>query len=384
MKPVTIVAALVLGSASLLSLGVHPILLGGLEEAGRLSKAGIGQTATLELFCLALGAAIGGYRMGRSAMRVKTAIVTLGLVAINIATAQAETMAMVLLSRAIAGFLSGLLYGAANAIIVRSDNPDRLTGILVGGSMIPSVVLAYVIPVFLIPDFGIGAGFYALAACMIVASVFVVGLVDKVSVLERSERIQGWFNLPLILFAVAIVLQSGGLGAAWAYIERLADQHSFGPSVVGLAVAGSLGSQVAAAWSSAWIVPKVPKSPALLLLAVTQAGFIALCIVTDSSAAFITSVCIFGGAAAAMQAFQVAQIIALDPTRRTAVLVSPLILFGNGSGPLIASFVTTEVDVRGGSWAAAVMTAASALFFLASLFRFSRTNTRSPLPSAYS
>lgn len=384
MKPVTIVAALILGSASLLSLGVHPILLGGLEEAGRLSKAGIGQTATVELFCLALGAAIGGYRMGRSAMRAKTAIVALGLVAINIATAQAETMAMVLVSRAIAGFLSGLLYGAANAIIVRSDNPDRLTGILVGGSVIPSIALAYVIPVFLIPEFGIGAGFYALAGCTIVASVFVIGLVDRVSVLERSERIQGRFNLPLILFAAAIILQSGGLGAAWAYIERLADQHNFGPQVVGLAVAGSLATQVTGAWLSAWIVPKLPKSPTLLLLTMTQAGFIALCIVTDSSVAFIVSVCMFGGAAAAMQAFQVAQIIALDSTRRTAVLVSPLILFGNGCGPLIASFATTEVDVRDGGWAAAAMTAASALVFLASIVRFARSIGKSRLPSAYS
>lgn len=273
-------------------------------------------------------------------------------------------MSMVLLDRAFAGFLAGLLYGAGNTIIVRSSNPHRLTGILVGGSMIPSIALAYLIPVHLIPKFGVGAGFYALALSTLVASLFAIGLENKVSQLQRPERSYGRLNLPLILFAGAVVLQSCGLGAAWAYIERLANQHGFGPSIVAMAVAGSLASQVVAAWLSAWIVPKIAGWMALLALTCAQAGFIALCIATASSPTFVLAVCLFGSAASAMQAFQVAQILVLDPTRRTAVLVSPLVLLGNGFGPLIASFVTTEADVRGGAWAATIMTSMSVVAVL--------------------
>ena len=381
MRPSTIGGALVIGSVSLLSLGLLPILLGGLEEAGRLSKAGIGQAAMLELFGLALGAAVGGYWMGRGAMRLKTATAALGLAAVNVATAHAATAAIVLADRAAAGLLAGLLYGATNAIIVRSTNPDRLTGVLVGTSMAPAIALAYLTPVLLIPQFGVGAGFYALAAGMLVASLFAIALVDRVSSLERPERTRGPLNGSLLVFGGAIVLQSCGLGAAWTYIERVADQHGFSPSVVGLAVAGSLASQVAAAWLSAWVVPKIAKWPALMVLIAAQTGFIALAILTGSPAAFIAAVCLFGSAASAMQAFQVAEIITLDTTRRTAVLVGPMILFGNGLGPLVASFATSEADVRGGSWAAVAMTAASALLYVVCASRSAHPRAASLLGS---
>lgn len=382
MRPSTIVGALVVGSTSLLSLGLLPILLGGLEETGRLSKAGIGQAAMLELFGLALGAAVGGYWMGRGAMRIKAATAALGLAAINIGTAHADTAAIVLLDRAVAGLLAGLLFGAGNAIIVRSTNPDRLTGILVGGSMAPQIALAYLIPVLLIPKFGVGAGFYVLAFGMLVAALAAIALVDRVDKLDEPTRARGHLNCSLLLFVGALVLQSCGLGAAWAYIERLANQHGFSPSVIGLAVAGSLASQVAAAWLSAWVAPKTARWPVILVLVATQTAFIALAILTGSPVTFIVAVCIFGSAPSAMQAFQVAEIIALDATRRTAVLVAPLILFGNGLGPLVASFITTQADVRGGTWAAVAMTAAAALLYVVSASRSARNTGAVRLPAS--
>ncbi|WP_087002229.1 hypothetical protein [Rhizobium sullae] len=365
MSPTTIFGAIIIGTASLLSLGVLPILLGGLNDAGLLSKAGIGQAATLELFGLTLGATVGGYWMARGAMRLKTAATALGLVAVNVANAHAETTAAVLLDRAVAGLLAGLLFGAANAIIVRSNNPDRLTGILCGASVVPQIGLAYLFPVVLIPTFGVAAGLYALAAGALIAALFAVTLVDKVSVLERPERTGYRFSGAVMLFGGATVLQAAGLGAAWTYIERVATQHGLSPSVIGLAFSASLASQVAASWLSALLVPSMAKWPSLLMLVLMQAGFIALAILTDAPTAFIVAICLFASAACALQAFQMAEIVRLDTTRRAAILILPMILFGNGLGPLIASFATTEVDVLGGGWAAVAMTAASLLLYVA-------------------
>ena len=383
MRPSTIAAALVIASLSLLSLGVLPILLGGLEQAGRITSAGIGQAAMLELFGLALGAAVGGYWMGRGNMRLKTAAAALGLAAVNIATAHAPEMTLVLMERAVAGLLAGLLFGAGNAIIVRSKDPDRLTGILCGASVVPSITLAYLLPVVVIPKFGIEAGFYALSAGALVALVFSVGLVDRVAKLEQPEHVPARLSWRLAIFAGALLLQSGGLGAAWTYIERLANQHGFSPSVIGLAIAGSLASQVAAAWLSAWVSPKVDKWQALLLLAVVQTGFIVLAILTGAPASFIAAVCLFGGAAAAMQAFQVAGVITLDTTRRTAVLVAPMILLGNGIGPLIASFFTAHGDVSGGAWTAVTMTSFAAFLYVAFALRSSRSLARPAYTGAH-
>jgi predicted MFS family arabinose efflux permease len=312
-------------------------------------------------------------------MRLKTAAAALGLVAVNIANAHAATTAVVLLDRAIAGLLAGLLFGAANAIIVRSNNPDRLTGILCGASVVPQIGLAYLFPVLLIPTFGVAAALYALAAGGVIAALFAVTLVDKLSGLEKPERMGTHFSGAVLLFGGATVLQAGGLGAAWTYIERVASQHGFDPSVIGLAFSASLASQVAASWLSAWLVPKMAKWPTLLMLVLAQGGFVALAILTDLPTTFITAVCIFASAACALQAFQMAEIVRLDKTRRAAVLILPMILFGSGLGPLIASFATTELDVIGGGWAAVAMTATSFLFYAACASWSKRQRTTSLL-----
>ncbi len=364
MNPFTIFGAMVIATASLLSLGVLPILLGGLDEVGRLGKAGIGQAATLELFGLALASAVGGYWMGWGGMRLKTAAAALGLVAVNVATAYAGSEVSILFDRAMAGLLGGLLFGAANAIIVRSDTPDRLTGILNGASVIPQIGLAYLIPVVLIPRFGIEAGFYTLAAGALVAALFAGTLVDRVDTLVEAERTPIQISGELILFGLATVLQSGGLGAAWTYIERVASQHGFSPSVVGLAFSVALAGQVVGAWLSAWAVPNTAKWPTLFLLVLAQATSIAVAVLISMPTAFIVSVCVFASVAAAAMAYQMAQIVRLDATRRAAILILPMILFGTGLGPLLASFATTEVNVLGGCWVAVAMTTISLVFYV--------------------
>jgi hypothetical protein len=364
MNPVTIFGAMVIGTASLLSLGVLPILLGGLDEAGRLSKAGIGQAAMLELFALAFGSAAGGHWMARGSMRLKTVAAGIGLAAVNVATAYSVSETVILLDRAIAGLLGGVLFGAANAIIVRSKNPDRLTGILVGASVIPQIGLAFLIPVALIPRFGIEAGYYALAAGALVAAAFAITFSDRATPSVAGERARIPFSGPMVLFAVGTVLQSGGLGAAWTYTERVADQHGFSPSVVGLAFSSALAGQVGGAWLSAWMVPKIAKWPTLFLLVFAQAASIALAILLALPIAFVIAVFVFASVASAAMAFQMAQIVTLEPTRRAAALILPTILFGNGLGPLLASFATTDVNVLGGCWVAVAMTSVSLVLYI--------------------
>lgn len=360
MKASAICGALVAGSAALLSLGVLPILLGGLVEAGRLSQAGVGRAATLETLGLALGAGVGAHWMGRGSMRLKTASAAFALAAVNVATAHTASSAAVLLDRAAAGLLAGLLLGAANAIIVRTQTPHRLSGAMLGLSTLPQILAAYLLPVVVVPRFGVTAGFYLLAAGVLLAALCAWTMVDAVEPLERPRHNTARTSLPLLLFAGAVVLQSGGIGAAWTYVERLAHQQGFSPSTVGAAVAGGLACQLSGAWLSAWLSPRAPKWPSLLTLILLQTGFMALAVTTRAPAAFIASVCVLTGAPAAMQPFQVAEIIALDPTRRAALLVGPMILVGNSFGPLAASFAMTDSDVVTGFWTAILMTAAAA------------------------
>ena len=101
-KMSAIAGALCIGAASLLSLGILPILLGSLVEAGRLTQAGVGQAAMLETFFLAFGAAFGAFWMGQGAIRTKTGIAALALAAMDIVTAHAGSTQAVLVDRTVA------------------------------------------------------------------------------------------------------------------------------------------------------------------------------------------------------------------------------------------------------------------------------------------
>jgi fatty acid desaturase len=70
-----------------------------------------------------------------------------------------------------------------------------------------------------------------------------------------------------------------------------------------------------------------------------------------------------------MQPFQIGEMIVLDKTRQAALLVGPMILFGNGLGPLIASGFTTETDVHLAFWSGVAMTAVSAALYMFAAYR---------------
>ncbi|HEY1709851.1 MAG TPA: fatty acid desaturase [Rhizomicrobium sp.] len=368
-KMSAIAGALCIGAASLLSLGILPILLGGLVQAGRLTQVGVGQAAMLETFLLACGAAFGAFWMGQGAIRMKVRVAALALAAINVATAHATSTELVLVDRTVAGLFAGLLLGAANAIIVRGKNPGRLAGILLGLGMLPQVAAGYLMPVYLIPAFGPAGGFYALAAGVLVAAIGIAGLPAAVQPLTEQASASEPAGQPVILLFAAVVLQSCGLGAAWTYLELLSHQQGFAASVIGIAIAGSIAFQVAAAWLAAWLSPRFAKWPALLTLIAVQTITTALAIVTGSPPLFIAAVCIFGAMPPAMQPFQIGEMIALDKTRQAALLVGPMILFGNGLGPLIASGFATETDVRIAFWSGVAMTAVSALLYVFAAYR---------------
>jgi predicted MFS family arabinose efflux permease len=357
---------MVVGSAAILVLGIAPILLGSLAQAGRLSQAGVGQAAMVETFGLALGATFGPFWMAKGAMRTKALIFASLLAALNLATVYATSTGTVLIERAAAGVVAGLLLGAANVVIVNSKSPDRLAGILLGLSMVPQIAAAYLLPVMLIPRYGPAAGFYLIVAGALLAAASTPALIDRVRARDPgSPAARTALSPGLLFFAGAILVQNCGVGASWNYVERLSHQHGFAADVIGMAVALSLGCQVAAAWLSAWLSPRLAKWPMLLSLVALQTVFVGLALVDHSPGLFIVAVCVFGSTPPAMQPFLIAEMIALDPTRRAAMLVGPLILFGNGLGPLMASFLVREADVRPGYWLGVSLIAASAGLYLA-------------------
>lgn len=357
-------ASLLIGAASMLILGIAPILFGGLAEAGRLSLAGVGQAATLETLGLAVGATFGPSVMNAGRMRAKTATAALLLMIVNLVMLRLRGATLILADRALSGLCEGFLLAAVIVVLTHSRRPDRMNGLLLGVSSVPQVVAAYLLPTAIIPRFGLDAGFLILVGGAVVAAAAAPALVERVRLSE--DHLGGRLQLSpaACAFALGAFLQSVAIGGAWNYAERLAAQHHLGAQTVGAALASSLFFQVGGALASAWLSSRLPARRVLVAGSCVQALVLVGMVVLAAPLAYIALSCAFGLFWLALSPFQVREVIALDPSRRLAILMAPLGLVGMSVGPLAASFIVTDDDVSIGFWAAATLLAAAAALYV--------------------
>ncbi|WP_156467159.1 MULTISPECIES: MFS transporter [unclassified Phenylobacterium] len=355
-------ATMVVGTAALLVLGVQPILLGGLIETGRLTEAGLGRVAMIEVFALAIGAAIGPYLMNAGAMRLKVAATALLLAAVDLGLSAAPSSTAILALRGVAGLLEGLLIGAAVVVVTHARRPDRMNGLFLGITTAPQIALAYLLPALVIPRFGLNAGFALLAASAIAAACAAPFVVDRVEVHPEAQAGGVAWSPALLLSLLGGLAQNAGIGAAWNYVERLGAQHGLAPSVIGAAIAGSLTLQFVGALLAAWLCWRLPARLILAVGALVQAGVV-VAMLAHSDAGYIAAVCLFGLCWLALQPFLISELIALDPSRRVAMVMTPVALAGLSLGPLVVSFAARPGDVRGSFVGAAVLLAAAGGFY---------------------
>jgi len=368
-------ATMVVGTAALLVLGVQPILLGGLIETGRLTEAGLGRVAMIEVFALAIGSAIGPFAMNAGAMRLKIAAAALLLAAVDVGLFAAHSATSILALRGVAGLLEGLLIGAAVVVITHTHRPDRMNGLFLGITTAPQIAAAYLLPALIIPRFGHNAGFALLAASAVVAACAAPFLVDRVEAHAEAHTQGIAWSPALLLTVLGGLTQNAGIGAAWNYVERLGAQHGLAPAVIGAAMAGSLTLQFLGALLSAWLCWRMPARLMLVAGGFIQAGVV-VAMLAHSDAGYITAVCLFGLCWLALQPFLISELIRLDPSRRVAMVMTPVALAGLSLGPLIVSFAVKTGDVRGGFvGAAALLAAAGAFYGLAPLRRGARPRT---------
>lgn len=363
-----VTAAIVIGTASLLVMGLQPILLGGLAEAGRLSEAGVGYAATVELFGFAVGASLGPFVLN-SRMRVKAISISLMLALVNMSIYLAKTSVLILAQRGFAGLLEGLLLGAVTLILTHTSRPERMSGLMLGLGTAPQVAAAYLLPVYILPRYGLNSGFVVLAASALLSAIASWAVVDHVEIRREEGHEQIRWTPALTAMVAAVFLQNAGTGAAWNYLERLAHQNQFAPAVVGASIAGSLALQVAGALVAAWLSWRLPSRGILIASAFMQATIVIGMTLVREPLPYIALSCAFGLCWLAQQPFQVSEIIALDPTRRVAMLVPPVALVGLSTGPLAVSFAMSPGDVRGGFWAAAALLLIVCILLIAPLRR---------------
>src|ERR1700689_1581337 len=110
-------AALWIGSAGLLILGVIPILYGALHAEKRVSLTELGVIATVETLLIGVSSAVAAMVFSARKLRLKCTILLVTLAVLNSAIAVAGSSKMILIDRALAGLIEGAMVAVSIELI---------------------------------------------------------------------------------------------------------------------------------------------------------------------------------------------------------------------------------------------------------------------------
>ncbi len=351
-----IAAAMWIGSAALMVLGIQPILLAGLVGEHQITDALLGRLATAEVLAIAGGSVFGTALFRSGGMRMKAAVLSALLTLANVACCYVHGATSYFVLRFAAGALEGLLLGCTIVILTRTRSPDRANGVFLAAQTIPQAVAALLLPIYLAPRWGSSASFVILAG-LALAGVGLTRFRPRAAAPKPDRTTAGvWiWTGEIVCVLVALTLQTAGIGAAMEYLAELATLHHFSPQTVGFATSGNLVFQVAGAFVVVGIAWRIPSAIALLTGVALQALLAMLFPIVPTGGSFVVVACLFGLFLLALGPFQVAWLVRIEPTRRVALLLTPITLIGWSLGPFAASFWVTPARGESAFWVAAAL-----------------------------
>ena len=344
--PLQLGVILFVGVCGVMIAGLQPLLLGTLAQEGRITAAQLGHAATAELLLMGAASAYAGARWKPERLRAIGLVSALALAALNVATAWANGETITLI-RAVAGVPSGILIWITVAMIARSPTPERWAGIYLTIQTLAQFVLAAALAAWVISRSGANGGFVALAVMCVISAVAALALPNRFAPLVADNASS---NMPPARGFVALAapfLWMAFIVGVWVYAEPLSRQAGHAPTVAGVAVSVSLACQVLGGATATLLAGRLRWFPTLMFCALLNVGCLLAFAALPSEALYLLTSGVFGFLWLFSLPFMVPMTIAADPTRRAAVLVGGAELAGGSLGPLFASFVVSDADVRG-------------------------------------
>ena len=366
------------GLVGVLFPGVGPLLLGGMEGAGRLTAAQIGQAGMAELVAMGVGAALVGPLFGERRLRLAAISCGLLLAALDLVTTRVSGDLMTLV-RALAGLPAGAMIWLITGMIVRSPRPERWAGLYLTIQTLLQLGVVAGIGAFVVEPFGPDGGFVVLAALTVSAALAGLAVPRAYAPLVQAAdnpkglpSPRGWIALAAVLCFQAFIL------AVWIYAEPLSRQAGHTATVASTAFAASLAAQVLGGSAATALSGRLSWFWSLTLAVLVAIGALLVMTSLPSATVFLAASAVFGFVWLFASPFLTPLAIEADPSRRAALLGPGASLLGCGAGPLLASFVVTGTDVRPAVWLGVALAILS-LVVIASLHL---TRSRAPAQDA--
>jgi len=368
--------ALAVGVTALLIAGLQPVILGGLEREGRLTSSQIGLAATVELLALGLACGLGAAFLKPDRVRLKMTAVCLAHAAAMLATAWTSG-AGVIAVRGLAGVFAGLMLWMAISMISRAGRPERASGVFVTVQTLAQLVLAAALPATVVPRFGINGALVVLAGISVLTAAAAALGPDRFAPLAKPEGGHAKLGLRPLAGLLAAFLFLAFIVALWVYLEPLAALSGLTPQQAGLAVAVALGMQVLGGAAATAVGRRWRPAAALIAVGAVNAAILAVLWSGPGPALFMGAVALFGFLWLFALPFQTLLLIQADPTRRAAMQLGTAQLLGSSFGPLAASMVVADGEVK-----RAIALSAVLLFAAVGLISLLAASGRSPVAPA--
>lgn len=354
-------ATLFAGVSGIMFAGVGPLLLGALNHDGRLSASQMGQAGTVELLTMGIAAGLTGALTGTRHLRALTIICGLLMAMLDIATLRFDGSALVML-RALAGVPAGALIWMMTAMIVRTPRPERWAAIYLTVQTLAQFLAVASLGPLVVRRFGADGGFLALAATGFATALAGFLVPRAFAPLPAATEKPSVVPTPLGLVALAAAFCfNAAILAVWIYLEPLSRQAGHPVGIADAAFSLSLAAQVAGGTLATLLAGRMAWLPALLCSQLVMAVIMLLLAQLPGPNTFLVSTALFGGLWMFSAPLLTPLVIEADPTRAAAVLGSGAALLGCSTGPLLASLVVSDADVRGCAQMGAVLMAAAAL-----------------------
>jgi DHA1 family inner membrane transport protein len=234
----------------------------------------------------------------------------------------------------------------AIGVIARSSRPERAAGVFVTVQTFAQLVLAAALPALVMGRWGVNGALVSLAVISLLSAVAALAGPDRFSALPKPEGDGGKLGAAPLGGLLAVFLYMAFIVALWVYLEPLAAKAGLSPREAGLAVALALGLQVLGGAAATLVGDRVPPARILIGVGLINAVILAVLWSEPGRGLFVACVAAFGFLWLFALPFQTLLLIRIDPTRRAAMQLGAAQLLGSSAGPLAASLVVGDGEVR--------------------------------------
>ncbi|MFX4311232.1 MFS transporter [Enterobacter sp. 63] len=246
-----VLSACLISSVGALMFCVSPLILGIFGNHFSLNDQQLGYLLSsfyMGFFLIATSSAFWIRRVNwRVTALAGISITSLALFAINDANSYQVLLALMIAI----GVGMGISYALATQILSDSSNPDRVFGIKLTFENLPGTALLLMLPVFVVPKFGLHGVVTVMAVTVIIFGLTIVWLPKRASKIHTfTLNSDNKESIPvndknLVWYGIAsIFLFALGLIVPWTFMERIGVSLMFTNGDIGLALTACMGSSI--------------------------------------------------------------------------------------------------------------------------------------------